>query len=72
MIGQPRKLSISLYENYGLSEQFHSEFKSGLGLEQLPSGKFATNALIMSLGSFAYKTYCVSSGNLGYLATAPQ
>lgn len=49
----PKKI-ISLYENHGLSEQFHSEFKTDLDLERLPSGKFATNALIMTLGVFSY------------------
>lgn len=49
----PEKI-ISLYENHGLSEQFHSEFKTDLDLERLPSGKFATNALIMTLGVFSY------------------
>lgn len=49
----PEKI-ISLYENHGLSEQFHSEFKTDLDLERLPSGKFATNKLIMTLGVFSY------------------
>ena len=50
----PEKKIISLYQNHGLSEQFHSEFKTDLDLERLPSGKFATNALVMALGAFAY------------------
>ncbi len=50
----PESEIISLYKNHGLSEQFHSEFKTDLDLERLPSGKFATNALVMSLGVFAY------------------
>ena len=45
---------IKLYEGHGLCEQFHSEFKSDLDIERLPSGKFATNALIMSLTVLAY------------------
>lgn len=45
---------ISLYKNHALSEQFHSEFKTDLDLERLPSGKFATNAAVMALGAFAY------------------
>ena len=49
----PEKI-IALYENHGLSEQFHSEFKTDLDLERLPSGKFATNALVMTLGVFSY------------------
>lgn len=45
---------IKLYQDHGTSEQFHSEFKTDLDIERLPSGKFDTNALIMSLAVFAY------------------
>lgn len=45
---------IALYRDHATSEQFHSEFKSDLDLERLPSGKFATNSLVMTLGAFAY------------------
>jgi hypothetical protein len=45
---------IELYRQHATSEQFHSEFKTDLDLERLPSGKFATNALVMTLGAFAY------------------
>ena len=62
----PEQKIINLYENHGLSEQFHSEFKSDLDLERLPSGKFATNALIMALGSFAYNILRLI-GQLGLL-----
>jgi len=54
----PTKVSaenvIELYHQHGTSEQFHSELKSDLDLERLPSGKFNTNALILSLGMMAY------------------
>jgi hypothetical protein len=50
----PEKKIISLYRNHALSEQFHSEFKTDFDLERLPSGKFATNKLVMALGAFAY------------------
>jgi hypothetical protein len=46
--------TIELYRQHATSEQFHSEFKTDLDLEWLPSGKFATNALVMALGAFAY------------------
>jgi hypothetical protein len=36
---------IQCYARLGTSEQFHSEFKTDLDIERLPSGKFATNAL---------------------------
>ena len=45
---------ISLYRDHATSEQFHSEFKTDLDLERLPSGKFATNALVMALGCLTY------------------
>jgi hypothetical protein len=50
----PAKQVIELYHQHGTSEQFHSEFKSDMDLERLPSGKFATNALVLSLGQVAY------------------
>ena len=45
---------IGLYQGHGTSEQFHSEFKTDLDIERLPSGKFATNALVLSMAAFAY------------------
>lgn len=45
---------IALYEAHGTHEQFHSEFKTDLDLERLPSGKFDTNALVLSLAAVAY------------------
>ncbi len=50
----PEKEIIALYQDHGTSEQFHSEFKTDMDLERLPSGKFATNSLIMSLAGLAY------------------
>jgi hypothetical protein len=44
----------SLYHAHGTSEQFHSELKTDLDLERLPSGKFATNSIVLALGVFAY------------------
>lgn len=45
---------IKLYADHGTSEQFHSEFKTDLDIEQLPSGKFATNALVLAISALAY------------------
>ena len=50
----PEQKIIKLYENHGLSEQFHSEFKTDLDLERLPSGKFATNSLVMSVAALVF------------------
>lgn len=44
----------ALYRDHATSEQYHSEFKTDMDLERLPSGKFASNALILSMGAFAY------------------
>lgn len=38
----PAEQVIALYCQHGTHEQFHSEIKSDLDLERLPSGKFAT------------------------------
>jgi hypothetical protein len=43
-----------LYEDHGTSEQYHSEMKSELDLERLPSGKFSTNTLVFQMGCLAY------------------
>jgi hypothetical protein len=45
---------IELYHDHGTSEQFHSELKSDMDLERLPSGKFATNSLVLLVGMIAY------------------
>jgi len=45
---------IQLYADHGTSEQFHSEFKTDLDIERLPSGKFATNALVLGASVLAY------------------
>lgn len=51
----PAKI-IDLYHGRGTSEQFHSEIKSDLDLERLPSGTFATNQQVLLLGMLAYNT----------------
>lgn len=45
---------IKQYHNHVTSEQFHSEIKTELDLERLPSGKFKTNNLVLHLGLAAY------------------
>jgi len=45
---------IRLYCDHGTHEQFHSEFKTDLDLERLPSGKFDTNDAVLSLAVLAY------------------
>lgn len=45
---------IELYHQHGEMEQYHSEIKTDLFAEQLPSGKFATNELVLELIQLAY------------------
>jgi Transposase DDE domain group 1 len=44
---------IELYADHGTHEQFHSEFKTDLDLERLPSGKFDTNYVVCALAALA-------------------
>jgi len=50
----PPKEIVALYHDHGTSEQYHSEIKTDMHLERLPSTWFATNALILLLGLVAY------------------
>jgi hypothetical protein len=45
---------IALYHDHGTSEQFHSELKSDMNVERLPSGKFAVNAMILQVALVAF------------------
>lgn len=45
---------IDLYHDHGTSEQFHSELKTDMDLERLPSKYFKSNALILLLGMLGY------------------
>jgi hypothetical protein len=42
------------YNQRGTSEQYHSELKSDIGVERLPSGKFAVNQQVLDLAMIAY------------------
>lgn len=45
---------IAQYHAHGESEQFHSEIKTDMDVERLPSGKFKTNELVLELTILAY------------------
>jgi hypothetical protein len=45
---------IELYRGHATSEQFHSELKSDMGVERLPSGKFAVNKIVLAVAMNAY------------------
>ena len=53
-LNSDEKTVIDLYAGRGASEQFHSEIKTDLDVERLPSGKFATNSLVLCLAGFVY------------------
>ncbi len=45
---------IDLYHAHGESEQYHSEIKTDMDVERLPSGKFDSNKLVLELTAIAY------------------
>lgn len=45
---------IAHYHAPGECEQFHSELKTDMDLERLPSGKFQTNELVLELAILSY------------------
>ena len=47
---------IALYADHATHEQFHSELKSDMALERLPSGKFAANDAVCAMAMLAYNT----------------
>ena len=53
-LGDSDQTIIDLYHAHGESEQFHSEIKTDMGVERLPSGKFDTNELVLELTLIAY------------------
>ena len=53
-LSEPVETVLTLYADHGTHEQFHSKFKTDLDLERLPSGKFDTNVLVLSLAAVAY------------------
>lgn len=45
---------INLYHDHGTCEQYHSELKTDMDVERLPSKYFATNKLVCELAMLAY------------------
>ncbi len=48
------EIIIEQYHQHGTSEQYHSEIKTDMDLERFPSGKFATNQLVLHCTLIAY------------------
>jgi len=47
---------IKAYHDHGTSEQFHSELKTDMDVERLPSGKMSVNSMLLTLSMFAFNT----------------
>jgi hypothetical protein len=45
---------IELYHEHGTSEQYHSELKTDMDVERLPSGKFEVNKIVLAVAMNAY------------------
>ena len=48
------RMCSALHNDHGTSEQFHSELKSDMNVELLPSGRMATNSLVLGLATLAF------------------
>lgn len=53
-LAEAPEMVIERYQDHGTHEQFHSEIKTDLDLERLPSGKFDTNDAVLHIGVFVY------------------
>ncbi|MGH8677346.1 MAG: IS1380 family transposase [Burkholderiales bacterium] len=62
---------IALYADHGTHEQFHSELKSDMNLERLPSGKFNANDAVCSLAVLAYNALRIIGQNALIGADSP-
>ena len=47
---------IELCHGHATSEQYHSELKTDMDVERLPSGKFAVNKILLSVAMIAFNT----------------
>ena len=55
---------LRLYRMRGTSEQFHSEFKTEMDMERLPSGKFKVNSAFLLMGMLTYNMLRVLSQDM--------
>ena len=61
---------IALYHNHAVCEQYHSEIKTDMGIERLPSGKFETNVLILKLTMIVYNILRIIGTAVAFLSFA--
>jgi len=65
-LGETDREIIRLYHAHGECEQYHSEIKTDMDIERLPSGKFDTNALVLELSIIAYNILrMIGQGTIG-------
>ena len=65
-LGETDREIIRLYHAHGECEQYHSEIKTDMDIEHLPSGKFDTNALVLELSIIAYNILrMIGQGTIG-------
>lgn len=63
---------FDLYHAHGTSEQFHSEIKTDMDFERLPSGKFSTNKFLFQLAMLVYNTLrCIGVDMLEFVEDMP-
>lgn len=53
-----------IYHQHGVCEQFHSELKTDMGIEIMPSGEFKTNELILYVAMYTYNISQIIHGNV--------
>lgn len=72
-LGDSADKVIDLYHSHGTSEQFHSEIKSDLDVERLPSGNFKTNATFLQVVMLAYNILrIIGQGVVALSSMAPR
>jgi hypothetical protein len=52
------------YNQRGTSEQYHSELKTDMGVERLPSGKFSANQQVLDMAMIAYNLLRMMGQNM--------
>ena len=64
---------IDLYHDHGTSEQFHSELKSDMDIERLPSGKLCVNKIVLLCAMVAFNLLrAIGQEVIARAALAPQ
>jgi len=64
---------VKLYQDHGTSEQFHSELKSDLDIERLPSEKFFVNQIVLLCGMVAFNVLrAIGQGVISLSQYAPK